>query len=174
MLGLLALPWATASRSATPEELQALLPSATALGSTRFSSWGFAIYDARLWVLPGFSADSYDQHGFALELRYLRDFSNASITTRSIAEMRRQADLAPEQLARWQQALGSAFPDIRKGDRILGLHRPGEGAIFLTNGKRTGAIVDAEFARLFFGIWLSDKTSEPTLRAALLGRGLSR
>lgn len=174
LLGLLSLTWATTARSAAQEELHALLPSARALGSTRFSSWGFAIYDARLWVLPGFDADSYDQHGFALELRYLRDFSNASITSRSIAEIRRQADVAPERLTLWQQALGGAFPDVRKGDRILGLHRPGEGAIFLTNGQRTGAIEDTEFARLFFGIWLSDKTSEPALRAALLGRGLSR
>ena len=36
------------------------------------------------------------------------------------------------------------------------------------NGKPTGEIRDAEFARLFFGIWLSPKTSEPELRAALL------
>ena len=28
---------------------------------------------------------------------------------------------------------------------------------------------DAEFARRFFGIWLAPETSEPRLRAALLG-----
>ena len=33
---------------------------------------------------------------------------------------------------------------------------------------------DAEFTRLFFGIWLSPRTSEPRLREALLGRGRAR
>jgi hypothetical protein len=32
-----------------------------------------------------------------------------------------------------------------------------------------GDIRDAEFARLFFGIWLSPRSSEPAMRQALLG-----
>ena len=31
-----------------------------------------------------------------------------------------------------------------------------------------GEVPDAEFARLFFGIWLSPQTSEPGLRAELI------
>jgi hypothetical protein len=58
---------------------------------------------------------------------------------------------------------------VRKGDRILGAHRPGVGASFWVNGQASGDIRDAEFSRLFFGIWLSPKTSEPSMRAALLG-----
>ena len=38
------------------------------------------------------------------------------------------------------------------------------------NGKAKGEIADAEFDRLFFGIWLSDATSEPALRQALLAQ----
>ena len=60
------------------------------------------------------------------------------------------------------------IPDVRKGDRIMALHRPGSGAAFWVNGKASGEIVDAEFARLFFAIWLSPRTSEPQLRQALL------
>ena len=60
------------------------------------------------------------------------------------------------------------IPDIKKGDRIMGINQPGAGAQFLVNGKASGEIRDAEFARLFFGIWLSPKTSEPKLRTALL------
>ena len=61
------------------------------------------------------------------------------------------------------------FPDVRKGDRLLGLQRPGEAAVFWLNGRLRGEIRDAEFARRFFGIWLSPQTSEPALRRALLG-----
>jgi hypothetical protein len=50
----------------------------------------------------------------------------------------------------------------------MGVHLPGNGAQLLVNGKASGEIRDTEFARLFFGIWLSPKTSEPKVRAALL------
>ena len=55
------------------------------------------------------------------------------------------------------------------GDRLLGVHLPGRGAQFYANGKPQGEIADPEFARLFFGIWLSEKTSAPKLRLTLLG-----
>jgi hypothetical protein len=58
---------------------------------------------------------------------------------------------------------------VAAGDRLTGIHLPGQGARFLANGRPTADVNDPEFARLFFGIWLSDKTPEPQLRLALLG-----
>ncbi len=156
------------ARASTPPELHAELPTASLAGSSRFRYWGFAVYDARLWVQPGFSAQNFERHPFALQLDYLRDFSNAAISERAIAEMERQARPTPERRMQWQQWLHAAFPDVRKGDRITGVHRPGQGALFLTNGRLSGMVPDALFARLFFGIWLSAGTSEPALRQALL------
>lgn len=75
-----------------------------------------------------------------------------------------QADKA----AAWERQLRDAIPDVKPGDRITGVHRPGQGASFLVNGKPYKAILDAEFARLFFGIWLADATSEPAMRRELL------
>lgn len=46
----------------------------------------------------------------------------------------------------------------------------GLAACFFFNGKPTAAINDKAFARLFFGIWLSPKTSAPGLRNALIGK----
>lgn len=63
---------------------------------------------------------------------------------------------------------GDTIPSVKKGDRILGVYRPGAGATFLVNGKPVGEILDLELAHLFFGIWLSPTTSEPKLRSALL------
>jgi hypothetical protein len=42
-------------------------------------------------------------------------------------------------------------------------------ARFWLNGQPRGELRDAEFTRLFFGIWLSPRTSQPRLREALLG-----
>ena len=149
-------------------ELGSVLPQHRLVGKGRLTFWGFQVYDARLWALPGFKADSLATQPFALELAYLRGFDNQDVAERSIAEMRRSAAISDAQAKIWIDEMMRALPDVKKGDRIMGIHRPGVGAQFLMNGKPTGEIRDAEFARLFFGIWLSSKTSEPKLRAALL------
>ncbi len=137
-------------------------------GSARLTYWGFKVYDAVLRVAPGFRHREFAAHPFALELSYLRDFEAEDIARRSIEEMQRQQPIAPGLAAQWQRALEKAFPDVKAGDRITGLNLPGGGVRFITNGTPTGEIRDAQFARLFFGIWLSPQTSEPRLRESLL------
>ncbi len=149
--------------------MAAAVPQASLSGSTRLKVWGFDIYDAQLWVAPGFQAARYADTPFALELRYLRDFSRADIARRSLAEMRRSAPISDAQAQAWQQKLASALPDVKKNDRILGIYLPQtRTARFLTNGQPTGEVSDGDFARLFFGIWLSPDTSEPAMRKELL------
>lgn len=167
-LGLLGLAGTPVTASSLPTELRDNLPLAALSGQSKLTFWGFDVYDARLWITPGFKPSDYARHGFALELSYLRAFTNEEISTRSIDEMRRLPGGAQAPWKSWQAALRTAFPDVRKGDRIVGLHRPGEGATFFTNGKLTGAIEDPEFARLFFGIWIAPQSSQPRLREVLL------
>ena len=135
-------------------------------GTLRFL--GFEIYQARLWVSSGFQPDNYAAQPLALELAYQRDFTARSIAQRSIEEMRRLGPFTDQQATRWQQALQAALPDIKAGDQLTGVYRPGAGAVFQLQGRTVGEVADPEFARLFFGIWLSPKTSEPRLREALL------
>ena len=152
----------------TRSELDTLLPQHRLIGKTRLTVWGFQVYDARLWALQGFKPDNFNAQPFALELAYLRDFSGQDIAERSIAEMRRTGTISDDQAKTWIADMLRVIPNVKKGDRIMGVHRPLVGAQFLVNGKATGEIVDPEFTRLFFGIWLSPKTSEPKMRTALL------
>lgn len=152
-----------------PAELGQALPGASLAGQMRFRVWGFEVYDASLWTLPGFSAMGFDAHPLALELRYLREFDAVDIAERSLKEMRRIAQPSAEQEKRWLEEMRRVFPSVKKGDRLLGVHRPGQGAAFWFNGQWRGEIRDVEFTRLFFGIWLSPRSSEPALRQALLG-----
>jgi len=135
-------------------------------GTMRFL--GFEVYRARLWAQPGFDADQYSAHPLALELTYQRNFTAEAIAKRSIEEMRRVGSFTPQQATRWQQALQAALPDVKPGDRLLGLYQPGAGAVFKMGGRVVGEVPDAEFSRLFFGIWLSPQTSEPGLRQELI------
>jgi hypothetical protein len=151
--------------SARPE--LGALPGVQPRALSRFSVWGFDVYDARLWTAPGFELRQYAKHGFALELQYLRKLPGQAIAERSLEEMRRFASLPQEQAQAWLEALRRALPDVAPGDRITGIHLPGQGAEFWFNGRRIGQVPDAQFAALFFGIWLDGRTSEPQLRARL-------
>ena len=61
------------------------------------------------------------------------------------------------------------FPDVSEGDRITGVKRPGEATRVFFNGSLRGELRDADFTRMFFGIWLRPQSSEPAMRDALLG-----
>lgn len=137
-------------------------------GQARLSVLGFQIYDARLWVAPGFKSKSFSEHAFGLELAYLRKVTGEDIATRSLDEMRRFATLSPEQETQWLRQMREIFPSVQKGDRLIGTNRPGIGTTFHFNGKLQGEIRDPEFARLFFGIWLFETTAKPWIRKDLL------
>ena len=153
-----------------PQELSTDLPNPQFSGSTRMRFFGLDIYDAKLWVGAGFRAANYAQHALGLELTYLRSLSGRAIAERSLKEMRRAGALNDEVAQRWLTAMTDAFVDVKNGDRLTGMHLPGVGAKFWFNGQVRATVRDTEFSRLFFGIWLSDATSEPRLRAELLAR----
>ena len=151
-----------------PQELRPVVPAATLLGQAKMTFWGFEVYQATLWVAPGFTESSYEQSAFALELAYLRELRGRDIAERSITEMRRQAPMSPTQEAAWEGQMRALFPDVKAGDRITGVNQPGTGAVFWSNGSLLGEVRDPAFAKQFFGIWLARQTSEPQLRRALL------
>jgi hypothetical protein len=153
-----------------PADVRTELPDARRAGALRFTVWGFDVYDASLWVTPGFRADNWSQRPLALELRYLRSFDGGEIAQRSLDEMRRVAPMSDAQNAQWLSDMKTAFPDVKKGDRMVGIYEPGTGARFFHNGAPTKVVADAQFAQRFFAIWLGPKTSEPAMREALLGQ----
>lgn len=134
----------------------------------RLRVWGFEVYDARLWTPVGFRHGPYTQFPFALELQYLRKLEGAAIASRSIDEMRRVGSFSDAQAQSWLTAMRELFPNVAAGERITGINLPGVGAEFWVNGQRAGVVKDPTFARLFFGIWLDERTSEPKMRAQLL------
>lgn len=167
----LALPAMTEllADTAPPAELQTALPQARLLGTGVLRFFGLRVYEARLWVKPGFVPDDYARQPLGLELTYDRKLEGAAIAERSVAEMRRVGKFDEAQAKRWLALMKQAFPDVAAKDRLLGLH-DGEGEVrFFHNGRQTVAVNDAEYARLFFGIWLAPQTSAPALRESLLG-----
>lgn len=156
---------------ALPPELAAELPQARVQGQGRLRFLGLHVYDIRLWTpLPGVGAQDWALKPIALEIEYARELVGRLIAERSLEEMKRTGPIAPDAAQRWLESMQQFFPDVKPGDRIVGVQRPDGLVRFFVNGRLRGEKRDAEFARRFFGIWLAPETSEPRLREALLGR----
>ena len=160
----------TPATPAPAPEVAAELSGAKLQGSGTLRFLGLRVYDARLWTAAAVPGADWAAAPLALELEYARSLDGVRIAERSLSEMRRQGDIAADVAERWLDAMKQIFPDVKAGDRITGVNVPGLGARFFINGRLKGEVRDLSFARFFFGIWLSPKTSEPALRDALLGK----
>jgi hypothetical protein len=151
------------------QQLRPLLGNPRLVGEHRLTYWGFEVYHARLWASNAtFSPLDWATQRLVLELRYLRDFQGREIAQRSIDEIQSQRPLSAEQASTWRQSLLALLPNVRKGEILTGAYLPDSGAQFWHQGQALGEIRDTEFARRFFGIWLSPQSSQPVLRQQLL------
>jgi len=171
LLATLAFAAAAAFAQAVPPLPGALVAEAPALkllGDGRLRFFGLHVYDSSLWV-PG---DSWSfERPFALDIRYAVSIKGRDLTERSLVEMKRLGYTDAEKLRRWEAAMDRVFPDIRPGDRLVGVSLPGNGARFYSQERFLGSVADPEFASAFFSIWLHPDTSEPKLRAQMLRTG---
>ncbi len=153
----------------TAPEVSTELSAAKLSGQGKLTYFGLHVYDARLWVQDGFKASDFARAPLALELEYARTLYGKLIAERSLEEMKRGGEVTEAKAAEWLAQMKTLFTDVNKGDRITGVQVPGVATRVFINGKLRGEVRDAEFTKLFFGIWLSPRTSEPKLREALLG-----
>ena len=154
---------------AVPPEVAAALAQPVLQGQQRFRWFTFTIYDIRLWVSELATPQTLFNQPFVLELEYARSLEGKAIAERSLKEMQGLAEVAEGKQTEWLSFMEKAFPDVKAGDRLSGVWQPDGTVRFLFNGQETASISDARFGELFFGIWLAPETSEPGLRAALLG-----
>ncbi len=169
-MGQIALMTAALCAGVLAHASEQILPGFRSSEPQRLKIWGFEIYDARLWTRPEFSVPQYSTQNFGLELTYLRKFDGKDIAKRSIEEMKRVGKFNADQEATWLKAMTTIFPAVDKGDKLLGIYKPNEGAEFWANQKRVGQIADPQFAKLFFGIWLHEATSAPEIRQAWMNK----
>ncbi len=160
---------ASAQDTPLPRPLAAYTADGRALsqrGAAVMRFFGLKVYDIRLWSV---STQHRDDDLFALELVYDLSLKGSDVAKRSADEMRKIGYTDETKLARWTEAMMRVFPDIKQGDSLIGVSVPGKEARFYSKDKFIAAVPDPEFAKAFFGIWLSEKTSEPRLRERLLG-----
>lgn len=138
-------------------------------GQGRLRFLGLHVYDAKLWASQTITTANYTTTPLALALTYGRSLYGKLIAERSLKEMRGVTAVSDAQASAWLDAMTRLFPDVQEGDQLTGVYQPGQRAVFWLNGKRLGEVEDPAFAPAFFGIWLDEKSSEPSLRNQLLG-----
>ena len=144
------------------------MPSLKAVGGGLLRIFGFQIYNAYLWTPEG---SSFDQaKPYVLDIHYLRTFSAKQLAERSIDEMRGQGTGSEAVYPKWITEMQRVFADVKEGDRLIGVATPSRTAKFFYNGAYRGEVADAAFTDAFFGIWLSEKSSQPGMRDRLLGK----
>ncbi len=136
---------------------------------SRLRYFGLHVYDIRLWSDSARAAAAPADTALALELVYARKLRGWKIAERSLEEMQGIAPIDASRAEAWLAWLNQVLPDVSEGDRITGVQRPAVSTRLFVNGRLAGELRDAEFTRLFFAVWLSDRSSQPRLREALLG-----
>ena len=161
--------------SIVPTHIAAELGSPRLSGSGMFRYFGLHIYDAQLWIENGPSRPAaLPGEKFALDLRYARTLHGAKIANSSIDEIKKLRLGTVEQQTAWLTRMQKIFPDVKDGTHITGINIPGVGVRFYLDGGLIGEIVDQDFARAFFAIWLDPRTAAPALREALLAHAVPR
>lgn len=136
------------------------------VGEARLRVFLFDVYDSELSTPTG--AYEPGQRPVKLKITYLRAFKASSIVQQTIKEWR-HLGLAPEQYEPYLALIDGLWPDIEKGDTLTFIVGTDEGTEFLHNGRSLGGVNHPSFAQDFLAIWLSPDTSQPELRAQLIG-----
>ena len=143
--------------------IEPMLNQAQVQGVGRLNFWGFHIYDVTLYRMTNLNSAE-----FALDIKYQKSFSGSSIANRSAEEMKKMG-VPDAQVSIWGKELAEVLPNIESGQTLTGVYSPKAGTTFYYDGKKIAQFPGVEFSKAFFGIWLDPKTSQPKLRAELLG-----
>jgi hypothetical protein len=143
-----------------------LVPNAKLVGEARYKYLLWSVFDAKLFAPNG---QLMSGAPFALQLTYLRDFSDRDLAKQSVEEMRKQGFKNEVKLAAWYREMERIFPSVKKGTTITGVHAPGVGAHFYFDRQFIGTVKDQEFSSRFFSIWLGPQANDQIFRRKLLG-----
>lgn len=130
-------------------------------------SWLFIdLYQASLYSPTGeYKQTHYPQ---ALNILYQKNIDKDHLITATEKEWQKLG-LNEALYGNWLAQLNNIWPDINKGDELLFLVEDNGSGYFYHNKKLLGSVNNQQFSEAFLSIWLSQNSSEPTLRKQLLG-----
>ncbi|MEM1191259.1 MAG: chalcone isomerase family protein [Pseudomonadota bacterium] len=136
------------------------------VGEARLRVFLWSIYNSRLYTPTG----SYREgdRPLRLDIEYLINVRRAALVERTGDEWDAMGRSHPQQEA-WLTRLTELWPDIFKKDVLSVVLDDANRSTFYHNGEQLGRIDDPDFGPQFVDIWLSEDSTRPELREALLG-----
>ncbi len=153
--------------SFSAEAINKKIPNAAVVGHGVLTYAFWDVYKATLYAPGGNWRANKPQ---ALLIKYKLSIKGKDIANRSVQEMRKQGFTDEVKLAEWNAQMKNIFPDVKNGSVLSAIYTPGRYTAFYSGDTLIGKVKGDLFGQKFFGIWLNEKTSEPALRLALLGR----
>lgn len=138
------------------------------IGKAEFSVLIWDVYESELSTSSGEYPDTSSEEVLIYKINYLRDVTSKELI-KSTIEQWEHLNIEVSVYKPFIPELNKIWPDIKSGDSLALVVKQNMNA-FYYNNKFIGSIDDAEFAKTFLDIWLSEKTSEPELRNSLLGK----
>jgi hypothetical protein len=179
MLLLLSLPCGPAAAGertlkgvAMPETIQLDAKTLALNGMGLRTKVVFKVYVAGLYLEKG-SRDGLEiassEQAKRMDLVFLRSVDGATVA-KAISEGfdNNAAKELPALKARIER-FGKLIPDVKKGDRLSFIYRPGAGLEVQAGGKTAGVIEGKDFADALMRVWLGEKPADKALKAGLLG-----
>ncbi|WP_440056319.1 chalcone isomerase family protein (plasmid) [Pseudoalteromonas sp. T1lg65] len=164
---IVALLFASCLARAELSQVEKLIPNPQLVGETSRMTYVFwDVYDATLYATNG---QYSNESPYVLKLAYLRDLDGEAIAERSLKEMQKQGFSDKALGQSWLVKMKSIFPNVSKGTVLYGVRNEQGFTEFYHGEKQIGLVADEQFTNWFFAIWLSEKTSEPEMRAEILG-----
>ena len=141
-------------------------------GATLCRWRGFKVYTAAFYAVP--EARSSDEVlgdvPKRLVLHYEREIPKEDIIEATVRTLRENPKVNLAELQPRLDLIYSWYQDVKEGDRFSLDYVPGEGSELFFNGESRGVIPGADFARAFFGIWVSEHPISKKYQKRLLGQ----
>jgi len=146
-----------------PKNLNTMLNTRNflSIGETTFSILFWDLYKSQLLTTSGKYPIEIKKDDLIMDIRYLADISSDDLIERTI-EQWQHLGIAPENYQGFLPDLKAIWPNITDGDSLSLLLHQGR-SVFYYNQQYVGVINDPKFGQIFLAIWLSEKTSEPSL-----------
>jgi len=138
------------------------------VGSATFTFLFWDIYSSKLFTTSGVFPLQSENDKLLYEIEYFKAISAKNLVDKTV-EQWQHLGYEASRYTPYLNKLQRIWPDIKPGDKLTFVMNNMNSA-FYYNKRLVGVIGNMEFGPLFLDIWLSEKTSEPELRQALLGR----
>ena len=158
-------------RTCFPTSVQVGKETVPLRGAALLEWIGFDVYTAAFYVgrdVKGIDA-ALGETRRKLVLHYHRKISRKDIATSSEKLVRKNPGNDMEKLRERLDRVYALYEDVGPGDEYHISYEPGVGTTIELNGKKVCTVEGEDFARAFFGIWLSEKPVDEKLRDTLLG-----